>query len=102
MFLGRGYFNSRSKIRVRVLTRQADEAARATSAFAYDDDAVATRLCDHGVRFVSASAAQAATLRTTGQMIPPPRAVSEGMNGASTRSAAATEYPSVSGERAKR
>lgn len=26
LFLGRGYFNSRSKIRVRVLTRQADEA----------------------------------------------------------------------------
>ena len=33
----------------------------------------------------------AATLRTTGKMMPPPRAVSDGMNGASTTSAAAME-----------
>ena len=34
-----------------------------------------------------------ATLRATGKITPPPRAVSEGMNGASTTSAAASEYP---------
>lgn len=41
-----------------------------------------------------------ATLRVTGNITLPPRAVSEGMNGASTRSAAASEYPRLSGLRA--
>jgi hypothetical protein len=38
-----------------------------------------------------------ATLRVTGKITLPPRAVSEGMKGASTRSAAASEYPKLSG-----
>ena len=43
-----------------------------------------------------------ATVRVIGNTTPPPRAVSDGMNGASTRSAAASEYPSRNGVRPKR
>jgi hypothetical protein len=43
-----------------------------------------------------------ATERVIGKTTPPPRAVSDGMNGASTRSAAASEYPKRKGVRPKR
>ena len=43
-----------------------------------------------------------ATERVIGNTTPPPRAVSDGMNGASTRSAAASEYPRRNGVRPKR
>ena len=43
-----------------------------------------------------------ATERVIGNTTPPPRAVSDGMKGASTRSAAASEYPRRNGVRPKR
>ena len=43
-----------------------------------------------------------ARLRVMGKMMPPPRAVSEGTNGANTRFAPAIEYPSVSALRPNR
>ena len=43
-----------------------------------------------------------ATERVMGKTTPPPRAVSDGMKGASTRSAAASEYPRRKGVRPKR